>query len=121
MQTFGAWRIAGFALIAAVVITALAAMTSPPPGDEPAAKARAANPQREAAASFVYAFGGPHDDENWYRSDFYYPNSDHPAWKAHLIHFMEGRIELEIRRDNTAYKEVAGAQYPRRGFHHFGR
>lgn len=121
MKTFDVWRIAGFVLIAAGFITALAAIMSPPSGDEPPATPRAAKPEREVAASFVYPFGGPHDEGNWYKSDFYYPDSDHPAWKARLIHFKEDRIELELRREKTAYKEIAAAEYQRRGFHHFGR
>jgi beta-glucanase (GH16 family) len=69
----------------------------------------------------VHHFGGKHDDTHWYKSDFYYPNSDHPAWKANLIHFRKNRIELELRRQKTAYKTIAGAEYQRRGFYHYGR
>ena len=122
VRTFEVWRISLFALIAILVLVGLAALVTPPP--EQAARppeGMVERPERRLATSFVHHFGGPHDEAKWYRSDFYYPNSDHPAWKANLIHFEKDRIELEMRRERTADKTIAGAEYQRRGFHHFGR
>jgi len=122
VRTFDVWRIGAFAVIATLVLAGLAALVTPPrDADAPTADALQDKPQRTVASSFVHHFGGPHDEAKWYKSDFYYPNSDHPAWKADLIHFEKDRIELEVRRQRTAYKKIAGAEYHRRGFHHFGR
>jgi len=121
IRTFGAWSIGAFGLVSAGVLTALAILISPPGDAETGAMINLAKPQRETATSFVHQFGGKHDEENWYKSDFYYPDSDHPAWKPELIHFKRNRLELEVRRKKTAYKKIAGAEYQRRGFYHFGR
>ncbi|MFN7169142.1 MAG: family 16 glycosylhydrolase [Pannonibacter sp.] len=128
-KTYGVWRSAGFGLIALGVLAALATFISPPP--EPASEDAApaltlsdvppAARQRVVVPSFLKWFGGKPDESGWYTSDFYYPNSPHPAWKAELIHFLPDRIELEVRRKKTAYKTVAGAEYQHTGFHHFGR
>lgn len=110
VRTFEAWRISLFALIATLVLVGLAALVTPPP--EQAARPPEApgdRPERRLAGSFLHHFGGPHDEAEWYKSDFYYPNSGHPAWKAGLIHFEKDRIELEVRRERTAYKTIAGA------------
>lgn len=123
-KTYEVWKIGVFSLISAAFISALAAFVSPSLPPAPAIATAATSlvrAKRELAPSFVKHFGGAHDDETWYKSDFYYPDSDHPAWKAELIHFMEDRIELEVRRQKTAYKNIAGAEYQHRGFHHFGR
>lgn len=122
VRTFEVWRIGVFALIAIMVLAGLAALTTPPWEDAARLPENVSNRlDRKLAGSFVHHFGGPHDEAKWYKSDFYYPNSDHPAWKANLIYFKQGRIELEVRRQKTAYKKIAGAEYQRRGFHHFGR
>ncbi|WP_291196701.1 family 16 glycosylhydrolase [Hyphomonas sp.] len=122
VRTFEVWRISVFALIAVVVLAGLAALMTPPWEDAARLPKNVSNlPDRKLAGSFVHHFGGPRDEAEWYKSDFYYPNSDHPAWKADLIHFKQDRIELEVRRQRTAYKKIAGAEYQRRGFHHFGR
>jgi beta-glucanase (GH16 family) len=122
VRTFEVWRIGVFALIAIMVLAGLAALATP--SREKTSKLPenvSERPDRKLAGSFLHHFGGPHDEAEWYKSDFYYPNSDHPAWKANLIHFEQDRIELEVRRQRTAYKKIAGAEYQRRGFHHFGR
>lgn len=125
IRTYEFWRIGAFGLIAAAVCAGLAAFVSPrlpPPGPAtPASSPVAPRSDREVAPSFVHNFGRVDDEEHWLKSDFYYPNSDHPAWKADLIHFKKDRIELELRREKTAYKTIAGAEYQRRGFYHYGR
>lgn len=122
-QTFSVWRSGLFAALACVVLVILGYLMSPPPGKD--TRASEVPPplrtDRVTEPSFVHHFNRHHDDEAWYMSDFYYPNSDHPAWQASLIHFKKDRLELEVRRRKVAYKNVAGAEYQRRGFYHYGR
>lgn len=127
IRTFEVWKVGLFLLIAAGCVYAIGWMVtprSPPPGSPGALSApasAASRPKGELAPSFVHHFGGKHDDEHWYKSDFYYPNTNHPAWVADQIHFKKDRIELEVRRKKVAYKNIAGAEYHRRGLHHYGR
>lgn len=122
IRTFEAWRVIVFLLGAAIFLCALATAMSPPPRpDDPPPRPARDVAGRQIAGSFVHHFGGEHDPEHWYKSDFYYPNSDHPAWLPDLIHFKKNRIELEVRRKKVAYKKIAGAEYQRRGFYHYGR
>ena len=117
--------VGAFGLVACLVLGGLALLVNPPgsnTGKTAATSARAPGmPAREAAGSFVHHFGRKHDPANWYKSDFMYPNSAHPAWKADLIHFAKDRIDLEVRREKNGYKSIAGAEYQRRGFYHYGR
>lgn len=123
IQPFEGWKIGVFLLIAAGVLILLARLVSPPPPRELTAGAipPPLRQDRVVEPSFVYHFGGKHDNTHWLKSNFYYPNSPHPAWKQNLIHFKKDRIELEVRRRKTAYKTIAGAEYQRRGFYHYGR
>ncbi len=124
VRPFQVHTIAGFLLLAGLFLGGLAIIVSPSlPGaeDDATAAARTAHNGRPVSGSFVHHFGRGHDPAHWYKSDFLYPNSPHPAWKAELIHFMDDRIELEVRRERTEYKTIAGAEYQRIGFHHFGR
>jgi len=117
--------IGAFALVACLVIGALALFVHPPASDPEKTAATSVRPPgvsaREVAGSFVHHFGRKHDAAHWYKSDFMYPNSPHPAWKAELIHFAKDRIDLEVRREKNGYKTIAGAEYQRRGFFHYGR
>lgn len=121
IRTFEFWRIAAFALVALVVGAGLAALVSPAGNMASAAATTPVRPDREVEPSFVHHFGPVDDEALWLKSDFYYPNSDHPAWKADYVHFRKDRVDLELRRKRTAYKSIAGAEYQRRGFYHFGR
>ncbi|MBK8198934.1 MAG: family 16 glycosylhydrolase [Acidobacteria bacterium] len=121
IPTFDVWRIGVFVLMAAVFLAALAAAMSPPPREMDAASLPRDTSVRQLGGSFVHQFAGKYDETNWLKSDFYYPNSDHPAWKAGLVHFKRDRLELEVRRQKTAYKAIAGGELQRRGFYHFGR
>jgi endo-1,3-1,4-beta-glycanase ExoK len=125
VRPFQLHTVGAFGLIACLVLGALAMLvTKPEPGavDTGAASPRlSGNPDRDVSGSFVHHFGRPHDAAHWYKSDFMYPNSPHPAWKANLIHFEQDRIDLEVRREKTGYKTIAGAEYQRRGFFHYGR
>lgn len=123
VSPFSARRAALFALLAAAVLACLALLVTPPP--VPEMKSAAIPPplrtDRQVEPSFVHHFGRKHDEATWFKSDFYYPNSGHPAWQAELIHFKKDRVELEVRRRKVAYKNIAGAEYQRRGFYHYGR
>lgn len=123
VRPFEAWKIGLFGLIAAGFLAALAFLMTPPPpaGTQSAVFPPPVRHDRVVEPSFVHHFGGKHDKEKWLKSDFYYPNSPHPAWQAKLIHFKKNRVELEVRRRRVAYKNVAGAEYQRRGFYHYGR
>jgi endo-1,3-1,4-beta-glycanase ExoK len=106
------------ALLSGIALTlALSGQFSRPP---PAA-ALNLTAESEASPSFVTWFGGSHDESRWFKSDFYYPNSAHPAWKAENIHFRSNRIEMEVRRERVAYKNYTGGEYHRRGRFHYGR
>lgn len=102
---------------AAALAFMLTARLSPAP---PAAALNQAS-ESESSPSFVTWFGRTHDEERWFKSDFYYPNSAHPAWKAENIHFHSNRIEMEVRRERVAYKNYTGGEYHRRGRFHYGR
>ncbi|MFN7163984.1 MAG: family 16 glycosylhydrolase [Hyphomonas sp.] len=119
------YRIGTFALVAALVLGVLFVAVNPRAPEPQAARSAAVPParvsDRPVAGSFVHHFGSAHDPVHWYKSDFQYPDSDHPAWKADLIHFKHNRIELEVRRERVADKTIAGAEYQRRGFYHYGR
>jgi endo-1,3-1,4-beta-glycanase ExoK len=125
VRPFQLHTVGAFGLIACLVLGALAMLvTKPEPGavDTGAASTRlSGNPDRDVSGSFVHHFGRSHDAAHWYKSDFMYPNSPHPAWKANLIHFEQDRMDLEVRREKTGYKTIAGAEYQRRGFFHYGR
>lgn len=123
VRTFLAWKAGLFALLAGGVLAVLALLVSPPPPPDQYADTipPPLHSDRVVEPSFVHHFNGKHDEEAWYKSDFYYPNSDHPAWQASLIHFKKDRMELEVRRRRVAYKNIAGAEYQRRGFYHYGR
>lgn|GEM_PF-1098643 len=71
-------------------------------------------------ASFLHYFGDNHDPTRWYKANLSYP-SPHPAWLARHIHFLEDRVELELRRMRVGNKKLAGAEYQRRGLYSFGR
>jgi endo-1,3-1,4-beta-glycanase ExoK len=126
-KPYGVWRMIGFALVTGVFLTALAAFISPPsqppppPGSPVLAAMTAPATPRELVPSFVKHFGGKHDKTEWYISDFYYPNSPHPAWRRGMVHFLKDRLELEVRRKKVAYKKIIGGEYQHMGFHHFGR
>lgn len=123
VRTYSVRRTGVFMMAAATVLAALAWLISPPPPQE--IRAGTLPPplrhDRRIEPSFVYHFGDGHDEKTWFKSDFYYPNSPHPVWDAGLIHFKSDRLELELRRRKVAYKEIAGAEYQRRGFYHYGR
>jgi len=127
VKPYKAWKVILFLLLAAGLIVAIGRLVSPPAArpdetaDEGLSRDAARGVTREIAGSFVHHFNEQHDDAHWLKSDFYYPNSSHPAWLAELIHFRGDRIELEMRRQRVAYKTIAGAEYQRRGFYHFGR
>ncbi|MFN7055061.1 family 16 glycosylhydrolase [Hyphomonas sp.] len=86
-----------------------------------------AEPQPEAApetlegASFLETFDGPHDPTRWTRSNLNYPSDFHPAWLSRHVHHTPGRLELELARRRVDGKTLAGGEYQRRGFYHFGR
>lgn len=116
------WRAGLFTLLSAAILALLAALMSPPPPLEPRfSSIPPMQAKRGVEPSFVHHFGKKHDEENWYKSNFHYPNSGHPAWQAILIHFKKDRLELEVRRRKVADKKIAGAEYQRRGFYHYGR
>lgn len=123
VSSFSVWKAGLFALLAAGFLMLLTMLVTPP--KPPELKSGALPPplhhDRVVEPSFVHHFGRKHDDEHWFKSDFYYPNSPHPAWQADLIHFKKDRVELEVRRRKVAYKDIAGAEYQRRGFYHYGR
>lgn len=77
-------------------------------------------PDAEAGASFLHHFRDEHDPSRWHKSNLTYPGA-HPAWLARQIHFLEDRVELELRRMRVGDKTLAGAEYQRRGFYSFGR
>lgn len=74
----------------------------------------------EEGASFLHNFGDGHDPTRWHKSNLSYPGV-HPAWLARQIHFLDDRVELELRRMRVGEKYLAGAEYRRRGFYSFGR
>lgn len=139
----GGWRMLGFwnhdgarlsAVLGVAVLSLLAAaiagsrqlsfqtLVSQPPGEDiplPEPYTSAAE-DTEAGASFVHHFGDGHDPSRWQKSNNLYP-SPHPAWLARQIHFLEDRIDLELRRLRVGDKKYAGAEYIRRGFYGFGR
>ena len=121
IRTYEVWKIGLFGLLSATFMAGLSLLTSQHGDAEPSVVSALAQPARPVEPSFVHHFGGPHDETHWYKSDFYYAGSDHPAWKADLIHFKRNRLELEVRRKKTDYKTIAGAEYQRRGFYHYGR
>ncbi len=120
LQTLGA-----FGLVACPILGALTMFVDPTAYGVNNIAAASSGPAgargREPSGSFLHQFGPKHDAAHWYKSDFMYPNSAHPAWKAELIHFENNRIDLEVRREKTGYKTIAGAEYQRRGFFHCGR
>lgn len=73
-----------------------------------------------AGDSFIHNFGDGHDPTRWYMANFSYPSA-HPAWLARHIHFLDDRVELELRRMRVGDKKFGGAEYQRRGFYSFGR
>jgi beta-glucanase (GH16 family) len=73
-----------------------------------------------AGASFVHHFGDGHDPSRWHKSNLSYPGA-HPAWLSRNLHFLDDRLELELRRMRVGDKTIAGAEYTRRGFYSFGR
>lgn len=77
-------------------------------------------PDAAAGASFIHYFGDGHDPTRWYKANMSYP-SPHPAWLARHIHFYDDRVELELRRMRVGGKNLAGAEYQRRGLYSFGR
>lgn len=125
IRTFDGFRFGVFAVLAAILFGWLYVAVNPPvpqpDAPSPAVLPPARNADRPVAGSFVQHFGGKHDPAHWYKSDFHYPNPAHPAWKADLIHFKRDRIELEVRREQIADKKIAGAEYQRLGFYHYGR
>lgn len=123
IRTYQIWKSGLFLLVAGGLLAGLATLVSPRDrtDGETDWDRRTAGGLRETQGSFVHHFGSGHDSEYWRKSDHYYPNSPHPAWKAELVHFRKDRIELEVRRERTAYKTISGAEYYRRGFYHFGR
>lgn len=121
IKTYEIWKVGLFLFLTAGWSLAMATLVTPDTQQSREAREQAVSTDRELARSFVHHFGGQHDDANWYKSDFYYPNSSHPAWLAEQIHFKADRIELELKRKRVAYKDIAGAEYHRRGFFHFGR
>ena len=54
-------------------------------------------PDAAEGASFIHNFGDGHDPTRWYKANMTYP-SPHPAWLARHIHFLDDRVELELRR-----------------------
>ncbi len=124
VKTYEVAKVVGFAIVAALTVGLIAATISPRKVSAEAAPEPpppVTPPTREVEASFVHHFGGPHDDENWYISDFSYPSDAHPAWLAERVHFLKDRIELEVRREKIGDKNISGGEYHRRGFFHFGR
>ncbi|MEQ9507310.1 MAG: family 16 glycosylhydrolase [Hyphomonas sp.] len=127
VKPFEAVKVGAFALVAALTIGLLANAVGPQRDAEEAVEAEpeppppVTPPTREVAPSFVHHFGGPHDDTDWYISDFSYPSDAHPAWLAERVHFLEDRIKLEVRRERLGDKNISGGEYQRRGFYHFGR
>jgi len=71
-------------------------------------------------ASFLHHFSEGHDPTRWYKANMSYPSA-HPAWLARHIHFLEDRVELELRRMRVGDKMLAGGEYQRRGRYSFGR
>lgn len=80
-----------------------------------------AAPEIDRGASFLHDFSAPHDPSRWSRTNQNYASDMHPAWLSRYIHFGEDRLELEISRRRVGDKRIAGAEYQRRGFYHFGR
>ena len=123
IKPYQTWKIALFLLVAGGFLFALGTLVTPAEREarETASGTRSTEKPRVHEASFVDHFGGSREPEKWRKSDNYYPNSPHPAWKPELVHLKDDRIELEVRRERTAYKTISGAEYYRQGFHHFGR
>lgn len=80
-----------------------------------------AAPDTDQGASFLQDFAAPHDPARWSRTNSNYRSEMHPAWLSRYIHFRPDRLELELSRRRVGDKRVAGAEYQRRGFYHFGR
>lgn len=80
-----------------------------------------AAPETDRGESFLHHFNSPHDPSRWSQTNLNYPSDMHPAWLARHIHFEPDRLELELSRRRVGNKRIAGAEYQRRGFYHFGR
>jgi endo-1,3-1,4-beta-glycanase ExoK len=115
-------RIGMFSVLAIGLIGALGMIVTPGIWGSGASHASVPPPDRAGSStSFVHHFGGAHDPVRWFKSDFYYPNSGHPAWTKDMVHFKPNRLELEVRRQKVAYKNITGGEYQRLGFYHYGR
>ncbi|WP_213268563.1 family 16 glycosylhydrolase [Hyphomonas sp.] len=128
-EDFGTRIGAGLALVAMALLAAsvlvnpltLTGHGSEPLGTPPRPESYPAI-ARDAAegASFLHYFSEEHDPTRWYKANMSY-RSAHPAWLARHIHFLEDRVELELRRMRVGKKTLAGGEYQRRGFYSFGR
>ena len=126
---FGA-RVGAVLALIAIGLLAASVLANPPSltGHGPERSEKTPRPETYPAmaedaakgASFLHHFSDGHDPTRWYKANMSYPSA-HPAWLARHIHFLEDRVELELRRMRVGNKTLAGGEYQRRGLYSFGR